>query len=306
MSSTLTIFWHRNRGVLYIVPAVVFIIVAAILDKIYLSPDIQITVIVGLIVGVFALLIAGVFIQPYLARGDNYVSGHVPQRDEPVDIPFHGGRIIETPLNYNPDNDFEEDRGISFELLGNHRTGIANGEFIPRHDMPLYMTEPKDFRDLFPELDDLGVSEVWTIHLQYDRHFRDRFDLYTGAIVAKRGVPFYHPHADEANLLPTVTNYYDEPGEGAKPYPVFEVILTRKGDFEMYSSIAWQEGGLPAYVRSIALKNKEEKEAPDVLAREEPSAVPRAAPSIPAASSEKRDPQGPGTGKEGPRREKKP
>jgi hypothetical protein len=245
-------------------------------DKTYLSPDVQIPLIIGLIVGVFALLVAGVFIQPYLARGDNYISGHIAQRDEPVDMPFHGGHIIETPLNYNPDNEFEDDRGMTFELLGNHRKGIANGDFIPRHDMPLYLTEPKDFRDLFSELDDLGVTEVWTVHLQYDRHFKDRFDLYTGAIVAKRGVPFYHPHADEVNLLPTVTNYYNEPGEGAKPYPVFEVILTRKGDQEMYSSIAWAEGGLPAYVKSTIQRGDEdfEQQEEEVPATEQPVTVP--------------------------------
>ncbi|HEV2120565.1 MAG TPA: hypothetical protein VGS11_10765 [Candidatus Bathyarchaeia archaeon] len=212
-----------------------------------------------MIVGVFALLIAGVFIQPYLARADNYISAHIAQRDEPVDLPFHGGKYHETPLNYNPDNEFEEDRGDTFDLRGHHRHGIAAGDFIPRHDMALYLTEPKDFSDLFTELADLGVSAVWTVHLQYDLFFRDRFDLTTGAIVAKRGVPFYHPHADEANLLPTITEYYNEEGEGSKPYPVFEVILTRKGDFDMYSSTAYHEGGIKAWVKSV--KRLEETEA---------------------------------------------
>jgi len=244
MSSTLTIWWHRNRSVIYIIPAVVFLVVAAILDKLYLSPDIQIPLITGLIVATFSMIVLSIPAIAYFARGDNYLEGHAPERDEAIDLPFHGGRIIETPLNYDPESPEDMRK-------------VASGELTPRHDIPLYLTEPKEFNDLFPELSNLGIEQVTTIHLRYHLHFRDRFDLSTGAIVVRKGVPLYHPHADEVFFKPVGVDYYD-----GIPNPVFEVFFTRKGDDEMLSNPAVMDSAFSKWLEITKAKEKPRAKAP--------------------------------------------
>ena len=235
----------------------VFIVVAAILDRMYISTDVQIPLIIGLIVGVFALLIAGVFLQPYFARADNYFEVHCPQRDEPIDLPFHGGREIENPLNgSNPDGSFTQD----------DMDKIATGNLVPRYELTLFLTEPKDFSDMFPEMRDLGITEVSIVFFQYYLHARDRFDLLSGAIVARNGVPFYHPHAEEVDAHPTITKYIEVvPGQGPKPFPVFEVDKTRKGDFEVFSDPNATEAMFRAYLKDkMNPEDEGEEEAPIV------------------------------------------
>lgn len=214
--------WHRNRTVVYIIPAVVFLIVAAILDKLYISPDIQIPLITGLIVSVFAMIILSIPLIAYYARGDNYLEAHVPQRDEPIDLPFRGGRIEEIPINGSR-------RDGSFTEEDIER--ISTGELIPRYELTLFLTEEKDFSDLFPDLVRLGVESVTKIRLDYHLHFHDRFDLTTGAIVVRKGVPLYHPHAEEVNLIPVRLDY-----ENGIYYPVLEVLFTRKGDYDILNN----------------------------------------------------------------------
>lgn len=109
-----------------------FLVIAAVVDKLYISEAIQIPVITGLIVATFGMIILSIPLVAYYARGDNYLEGHIPQRDEPIDLPFHGGRVVETALNYDPDSKSDLE-------------AIESGDLIPRHDIPLYLTEDKIF-----------------------------------------------------------------------------------------------------------------------------------------------------------------
>ena len=219
-----------------------FLVIAAVVDKLYISEAIQIPVITGLIVATFGMIILSIPLVAYYARGDNYLEGHIPQRDEPIDLPFHGGRVVETALNYDPDSKSDLE-------------AIESGDLIPRHDIPLYLTEDKDLSDLFPELDLLGIKEVSTIHLRYHLHFKDRFDLSTGAIVVRKGVPLYHPHAEEVNMIPVGVDYYDGIAN-----PVFEITTTRKGDYAMLANPNVMDKALSVWVN--ILKRKGEEEAP--------------------------------------------
>jgi hypothetical protein len=202
---------------------VVFLIAAAILDKLYLAPDIQIPLIVGLIVATFAMIILSIPVVIYQARGDNGFEGHVPQLEEPLDLFFHGGRVVETPLNYEPDTATEEGK--------KDYDDIESGKLVPRHDIPLYLTEEKDLGAIFSELINLGIETVTKVHLRFHRHFSERFDLSTGAVMVKSGIPLYHPHSEEVYLIPVGVDYYD-----GVPNPVFEVMFSRKGDYEMLSN----------------------------------------------------------------------